>query len=92
MSLYETKVTRQGQATIPKPIRDKYGIEEGDEITYIDMGDHIEVVPKIKNPLEVLRNIAISEDRTAREVRREALDTASRIVEEGRRRGDEGAN
>lgn len=92
MSLYETRVTRQGQATIPKPLRDKYGIAEGDEIAYIDMGDHIEVVPKIKNPLEVLRRLAIPEEKTVREVREEALAAASRVVEEKHRRGDKGAD
>jgi AbrB family looped-hinge helix DNA binding protein len=42
---YEVKVTGQGQTTIPKPLREKYAIYEGDMITYVDLGDHIAVLP-----------------------------------------------
>jgi len=43
---YEAKVTRQFQTTIPKAISEKYGIDEGDSIIYVDLGDHVAIVPR----------------------------------------------
>ena len=79
---YEVKVTRQGQTTIPKPIRKRYDIAEGDTILYIDVGDHVAVVPVPKEPLRVLAGLRIQEKGTVYEMRREALKTAQKLVEE----------
>lgn len=79
---YEVKVTRQGQTTIPKEIRDKYGIEEGDMVLYIDVGDHITLLPVPKDPLKILEGLRIEEKGSVYEMRREALKTARKLVEE----------
>jgi AbrB family looped-hinge helix DNA binding protein len=34
-------VTRKGQTTIPKELRDKYGIREGTRLDAIDVGDGV---------------------------------------------------
>jgi AbrB family looped-hinge helix DNA binding protein len=34
-------VTRKGQTTIPKDLRDKYGIREGTKLDAIDSGDGV---------------------------------------------------
>ena len=41
-----TKVTRNGQVTIPAEMRREVGIEEGDLIELQVMGDHLILVPK----------------------------------------------
>jgi len=79
---YETKVTRQGQTTIPKPLRDRYGIHEGDEVTYIDLGDHIAMIPVPKHPLETLKQLEIDITESVHEMRDEARETARRLAEE----------
>ncbi len=79
---YETKVTRQGQTTIPKPIRDRYGIQEGDEVIYIDLGDHIAVIPVPKHPLKTLEALNIDAEEPVHEMREEARMTARRLAEE----------
>ncbi len=38
-------ITRKGQVTIPKALRDKLGIEEGDSVFFVQRGD--EVVLKV---------------------------------------------
>lgn len=38
-----TRVTEQGQATIPKDLREKYDLEPGDEVVWIDTDDGIAV-------------------------------------------------
>ena len=79
--LYDSKVTRQGQTTIPKDIRDKYGIDEGDEVTYIDLGDHIVLMPKPRNPIEALKKLQVPDDASIHEIKQVALDAAKRDVE-----------
>ncbi|MFB6296041.1 MAG: AbrB/MazE/SpoVT family DNA-binding domain-containing protein [Halobacteriales archaeon] len=36
-----TRITRKGQVTIPKALREEYGLEEGDELLWEDSGDGI---------------------------------------------------
>jgi AbrB family looped-hinge helix DNA binding protein len=38
-----TRVSEKGQATIPQELREKYEIEPGDEVVWIDAGDGITV-------------------------------------------------
>ncbi len=38
-----TRVTEKGQATIPKDLREKYDLEPGDEVVWMDTGDGIVV-------------------------------------------------
>jgi len=84
---FEVKVTRQGQTTIPKALREKYHIEEGDFVLYIDVGDHVAVLPVPKDPLRVLKGLKIEEKGTVYEMRKEALRTAQKLVEEKFKRG-----
>ena len=78
---YEVKVTRQCQTTIPNAIRKKYKIDEGDSIIYVDLGDHIAIVPVSKKPLEDLKNLKIDVKESVSEMRKEALQTAQRLVD-----------
>ncbi|WP_058365100.1 AbrB/MazE/SpoVT family DNA-binding domain-containing protein [Haloparvum sedimenti] len=38
-----TRITEKGQATIPKHLRDKYGLEPGDEVVWVDTDQGIVV-------------------------------------------------
>jgi AbrB family looped-hinge helix DNA binding protein len=79
--LYDSKVTRQGQTTIPKSIREKYGIDEGEEITDVDLGDHIVLMPKPRDPMEALKRLQVEEGASVHEIKGAALDAARRDVE-----------
>jgi AbrB family looped-hinge helix DNA binding protein len=78
---YEVKVTRQCQTTIPKAIRKKYRIDEGDSIIYVDLGDHVAMVPVSKHPLKELKDFKIDVKESVSEMRMEALETARRLVD-----------
>ncbi|HIE23622.1 MAG TPA: AbrB/MazE/SpoVT family DNA-binding domain-containing protein [Candidatus Korarchaeota archaeon] len=67
---------------MPKELRDKYGIEVGDTVLYIDVGDHIAVLPVPKDPLKILEGLRIDEKGSVYDMRREALKTARKLVEE----------
>lgn len=78
---YEVKVTRQCQTTIPIEIRKKYKIDEGDSVIYVDLGDHIAIVPVTKNALKDLKNLKVDTKQPISEIRQEALQTAQQLVE-----------
>lgn len=46
-------VTQKGQVTIPKPIRDIMGIDQGSELLFVDDGDKV-IVEKVNNDLEAV--------------------------------------
>ncbi len=39
------KVSSKGQIVLPKAIRERFGIKEGDELEVLDLGDEIVIVP-----------------------------------------------
>lgn len=78
---YEVKVTRQCQTTIPKAIRKKYRIDEGDSIIYVDLGDHVAMLPVSKHPIKELKDFKIDVKESVHEMRMEALETARRLVD-----------
>lgn len=78
---YEVKVTRQCQTTIPRAIRKKYKIDEGDSIIYVDLGDHIAIVPVPKHPIKELKDLKIDIKQSVSEMRTEALQTAQRLAD-----------
>ena len=80
---YESRITRQGQTTIPKDLREKYGLEEGDEVTYIDLGGQIILLPKPKDPIEALKRIRVETEKSVEEIKREALESATREAVRG---------
>ncbi|WP_297548246.1 AbrB/MazE/SpoVT family DNA-binding domain-containing protein [Thermococcus sp.] len=43
------KVSSKGQIVLPKAIREKFGIKEGDELEVLDFGDEIVIVPVKKD-------------------------------------------
>ncbi|MCD6445114.1 AbrB/MazE/SpoVT family DNA-binding domain-containing protein [Candidatus Bathyarchaeota archaeon] len=78
---YEVKVTRQGQTTIPKALREKYRIKEGDTVIYVDLGDHIALLPSPKDPLKILAGLKIDVEETVYEMKKEALKSAQELVD-----------
>lgn len=78
---YEVKVTRQCQTTIPKAIRKRYMISEGDRIIYIDLGDHVAIVPVPKHPAKDLEGLKIGVEDSVSDMRKEALEAAQRLVD-----------
>ena len=78
---YEVKVTRQGQTTIPKPLREKYMIDEGDRVIYVDLGDHVAMLPVPKHPVRALEELKIGVKKSVHGMRKEALETAQKLVD-----------
>lgn len=50
-------VTKKGQVTIPKKIRDKLGLKEGKKVSFELKGKEAVLLPEVEHPLEELRDL-----------------------------------
>ncbi len=82
--LYHSKITRQGQITIPKQIREKHNLQKGDNVTYVDLGDRVEIIFNPKDPLEALKNLNIDETASTEEIKALANQAAQQEVNKRR--------
>ena len=82
-----TRVTEKGQATIPKDLREKYDLEPGDEVVWMDTDEGI-VVKKRTNTGG--RGMLLPED-TPEEKRQEIAEELEQRVRERRDRNYEEA-
>ena len=55
---------------------------QGDKVLYVDVGDHITLLPVPRDPLKILEGLRIEEEGSVYEMRREALKIARKLVEE----------
>ena len=53
----EATVTKKGQVTIPKEIRDKLGLKKGTKVYFELRGKEAVMLPEVKDPLEELRQL-----------------------------------
>lgn len=76
-----TRVTSKGQVTIPKALHDRYGIDEGDEVTWDDLGTGLKLSKHSKSDG---RGSLVPED-TSEDDRREVADELAEQIREKRR-------
>lgn len=77
-----TRITEKGQTTIPKRLREKYGLKPGDEVVWVDTDDGI-VVKKRTNTRG--RGMLVPEE-TSAEKREAIADELEQRVRERRDR------
>lgn len=53
----EATVTKKGQVTIPKVIRDKLGLKKGKKVYFELRGKEAVMLPEVEDPLEELRQL-----------------------------------
>ena len=80
-----TRVTEKGQATIPKRLREKYDLEPGDEVVWMDTEDGIVVKKRTRTSG---RGLLVPDD-TAREKREEIAEELTERVRDRRDRNYE---
>jgi AbrB family looped-hinge helix DNA binding protein len=73
-----TALTSKGQATVPKEVRDFLGVQAGDQIEYVIVGDHVELRAKRRaTPYELGKHLfgkwgSGKSDSSTRAVRKQA--------------------
>jgi len=56
-TMYTAKVSAKGRITIPKPLREKYGLKKGSEVRVTDHDGVLTVVPLPDDPVEALQGM-----------------------------------
>lgn len=80
-----TRITEKGQTTIPKELREKYDLEPGDEVVWLDTDDGIVMKKRTR---AAGRGLLVPDDITA-EKRREVAEELGRRLRERRNRNYE---
>ena len=80
-----TRVTEKGQATIPKELREKYNLEPGDEVVWVDSDEGIVVKKRTRT---AGRGMLIPDD-TSDEKREEIAEELGQRVRDRRDRNYE---
>jgi AbrB family looped-hinge helix DNA binding protein len=80
-----TRVTEKGQATIPKDLREKYDLEPGDEVVWVDTNEGIVVKKRTRTSG---RGMLVPND-TSEEKREEIAEELQQRVRERRDRNYE---
>jgi AbrB family looped-hinge helix DNA binding protein len=75
-----TRVTEKGQATIPKNLREKYDLEPGDEVVWMDTDEGIVVKKRTRTSG---RGMLVPDD-TSKEKREEIAEELEQRVRERR--------
>jgi len=73
-----TTITEKGQTTIPKELREKYDLEPGDEVVWLDTGEGIVVRKRTRS---AGRGLLVPDDATADEREAVAEELGRRLRE-----------
>jgi AbrB family looped-hinge helix DNA binding protein len=75
-----THVSEKGQATIPQDLREKYGINPGDEVVWLDTGEKIVLKKRTRTGARGLLATDLDEDE-----RKEVAEEFAAYIREKRR-------
>ncbi|MBN1488071.1 MAG: AbrB/MazE/SpoVT family DNA-binding domain-containing protein [Anaerolineae bacterium] len=64
MTTFTTTVTQRAQTVVPAGIRQRYNIQPGDILTWIDDGQTIKIIPLPQDTIQALRGCAKGESLT----------------------------
>jgi AbrB family looped-hinge helix DNA binding protein len=51
-------ISKKGWVVIPREVRERHGLKQGDRVQVIDSGDMISIVPVSRDPIKQARGIA----------------------------------
>jgi antitoxin PrlF len=81
MELLSGKMTRKGQITIPKAIRDQWNVTEGDQFRFVISEDHITIEPVRKNLLsQAIGRITVNDPIDLKKIRKTAHEQMSKEI------------
>lgn len=75
--MLESTVTKKGQTTLPKPVRDTLGVQTGDRVRYVVLDGEVRILPvrPIRRLFGVLKHDGPPV--TVEEIKRAVADAAS---------------
>ena len=71
--MLSTKIGRRGQITLPKEVRRKIHVEEGDQITFIIDGERVIIKPVTQTLLDLRGSVPVSGEQDFDAIRKQVI-------------------
>ena len=68
------RVRHRGQITLPRAIRRRLDLQEGDQIAFLERGDEIVLLPLTKTLLDLRGSVPVSGVQDFDQIRRKAIE------------------
>jgi AbrB family looped-hinge helix DNA binding protein len=68
------RVRNRGQITLPRAIRKRFDLREGDQIVFLERGEEIVLLPLTKTLLDLKGSVPVSGIQDFDEVRRQTIE------------------
>jgi len=82
--MLQTRIGRRGQITLPREVRRRIKVDEGDQIAFIIEGEQVIIKPLIQSLLDLRGSVAVTGEQDFNAIRKEVMDKrAQRESDEG---------
>ena len=78
-----SKVGRRGQVTLPRAIRRRLNLQEGDRVAYVSRGEEVVLLPLTRTLLDLRGSVPVSEPEDFDAIRRQVVEEHARKVDAG---------
>jgi AbrB family looped-hinge helix DNA binding protein len=78
-----SKVGRRGQVTLPRAIRRRLNLQEGDRVAYVSRGEEVVLLPLTRTLLDLRGSVPVSEPQDFDAIRRQVVEEHARKVDAG---------
>jgi AbrB family looped-hinge helix DNA binding protein len=78
-----SKVGRRGQITLPRAIRRRFNLQEGDRVAFVSRGEEIVLQPLTRTLLDLRGSVPVSEPQDFDAIRRQIIREHARKVAAG---------
>lgn len=79
--MLSTRVGRRGQITLPKEVRRKIHVEEGDQIAFIIDGEQVMIKPVTQTLLHLRGSVPVSGEQDFDAIRKQVLTKRAKTAE-----------
>lgn len=76
--MLHTRVGRRGQITLPREVRRRIKVEEGDQIAFILQGESVLIKPLTQSLLDMRGRVEVTGEQDFDAIRKEAIANRSR--------------
>jgi AbrB family looped-hinge helix DNA binding protein len=78
-----SEVGRRGQVTLPRAIRRRLNLQEGDRVAYVSRGEEVVLLPLTRTLLDLRGSVPLSEPQDFDAIRRKVVEEHARKVDAG---------
>jgi antitoxin PrlF len=78
-----SKVGRRGQITLPRAIRHRLNLQEGDRVAFVSRGEEVVLQPLTRTLLDLRGSVSVSEPQDFGAIRRQVIEEHARKVVAG---------